>query len=70
MQLRQNFKHFLILLLSWGKGYKGKKRDIRVLIPEGNLAEAHGGDIPRYILVSRHGHADLTQLKLEAGKHN
>ena len=34
MQPRQNLKHFLILLLRWGKGYKEEKGDIGALIPE------------------------------------
>lgn len=39
MQPRQNLKHFLILLLRWGKGYKEEKRDIGVLIPEAHFTD-------------------------------
>jgi hypothetical protein len=64
MQLRQNLKHFLILILRWGKGHK-EKGDIRILIPEGNCT-----DISRYVLVVWHIHVDLIHFKLETRKYN
>lgn len=38
MQLKQNLKHFILLLLK-------NKKDIRILITEGNFAEIHCTDI-------------------------